>query len=62
MRCYRLGIMADRLNTGLMIDFEDQPTQLGFMRAIGLRARLNRRPQRAADTRDSQRRDDRSTR
>jgi len=35
MRCYRVGVMADRLGTGLMIDFDDQDTQLAFMRAIG---------------------------
>jgi|RhiMetdeSRZDD1v2_1073273.scaffolds.fasta_scaffold3031017_1 hypothetical protein len=35
MRCYRVGVMADRMGTGLMIDFDDQKTQLAFMRAIG---------------------------
>lgn len=35
MHCYRVGVMADRLGTGLMIDFDDQETQLAFMRAVG---------------------------
>jgi hypothetical protein len=32
---YRAAVMAERLGTGHMIDFEDQATQLAFMRAAG---------------------------